>query len=198
MKQLQLQDHVPLLALQTGLGEARHLPGGGGEMAVAPAATTALGDHEVLAGGHIHDDLLRLRIPDHGPPGDLDDQGFAPLAAHVAPRAVGTGSGGIFALIPEVQQRRQVVIDPQDHTAAMTAVAPIRTTGRHILLPMERHRPIAAPPTANGDAYFIYEHRKTSPNRMCHGVINYRLAAQPPPSPGGKVPPKGAEGECGR
>ena len=47
-QQLQLQNHIVALAGETGLGEAGHLTGGGGEMLVAPAAATALAEDEGL------------------------------------------------------------------------------------------------------------------------------------------------------
>ncbi len=171
-QQLQLQDDIPLLALQAGFGEPGDLTGGSGKVAVAPAAAAALGDDEVLTGRHVHDDLLGFGVPDHSAPGDLDNQRFTTLAAHVPACAVGTALGGVLTLVAEVQQGGQIVVDPEDDAAAMAAVTAVRAAGSHIFFPVEGHGTVAAPATDNGDTYFIYEHRKTSLVEWFDSVMN--------------------------
>ena len=87
-QQLQLQNYIPFLTLAAGLGKPGDLTGGGGVVAVAPAAPAALGDDEILAGGHVHDDLIGLGIPDHGASGHADDEVFAVFASAAAALAV--------------------------------------------------------------------------------------------------------------
>ena len=158
-QQLQLQNHVPRLALQARLGKPGHLPGGGGIVGIAPAAPAALGQDEVLPGGHIHDDLIAFRIPNHRAPGHLDDQVLAPLARHLPALAVDTGLSGVLALVAEVQQGGQVVVDPENDAAAVAAVAAVRAAGGHIFFPVEGHRTVAAPAANDGNSNFIYKHR---------------------------------------
>ena len=157
-QQLQLQNHVPLLPLQPGLGKPGNLPGGGGVVGIAPAPTTAPGNDKVLAGGHIHDDLTGLGIPDNGAPGHVDDEIFAPFAGHFPTHAVDTGGCLILALIAEVQQSGQVVVDVEHHAAAMTAVAAVGAAGGNVFFPVEGHGAVAAPSADDRNANLIYKH----------------------------------------
>ena len=68
------------------------------------------------------------------------------------------GGGGIA----EVQQGGQIVVDPEDHTAAVTAVAAVGAAGGNIFFPVEGHRPVAALAAADGDSNFIYKHSVSS------------------------------------
>ena len=157
-QELELQNHVPLLALDAGLGKPGHLPGGGGVVGIAPASPAPLGQNEILPGGHIHNDLVRFRVSYHGAPGDFDDQGLSPLAAHVPALAVLARLGGILALIAEIQQGGQIVVDPQDHAAPMAPVSPIGAAGGHIFLPVEGHGTVAALAAQDCNPNFIYKH----------------------------------------
>ena len=161
-QKLQLQNHVPLLPLETGLGKPGNLTGGGGVMGIAPAAPSALGKNEILAGGHVHNDLIRFGVPHDGAPGNLDDQVFAPFARHFSTLTADAGGGLVLALVAEIQKSGQVVVDPENDAAAMSAVAAVRAAGGHIFFPVERHRSIAAPSADDGDAHFIHEHSCTS------------------------------------
>ena len=161
-QKLQLQNHVPLLPLEAGLGKSGNLTGGGGVMGIAPAAPSALGEDEVLAGGHVHNDLICFGVPDDGTPGNLDDQVFPSLARHFSALTADTGGGLVLALVAEIQKSGQVVVDPENDAAAMPAVAAVRAAGGHIFFPVERHRSIAAPSADDGDAHFIHEHSCTS------------------------------------
>ena len=127
-------------------------------MGVAPASPASLGQNEILPGGHIHNDLVRFRVSYHGAPGDLDDQGLSPLAAHVPALAVLARLGGILALIAEIQQGGQIVVDPQDHATPMAPVSPIGAAGGHIFLPVEGHGAVAALAAQDCNPNFIYKH----------------------------------------
>ena len=73
-------------------------------MGIAPAAPSALGEDEVLAGGHVHDDLICFGVPDDGTPGNLDDQVFSPFARHFPALTADTGGSLILSLIAEIQK----------------------------------------------------------------------------------------------
>ena len=131
-------------------------------MGIAPAAATALGDDEILIGGHIHNDLIGLGIPHNSASGNLDDQILAPLAGHLTAQTVDTCLCSILALITEIQQRGHMVADTQHNAAAVTAVAAVRAAGSHVFFTVECHRTVAAATADDRDSNFIYKHRKSS------------------------------------
>jgi len=161
-QQLQLQHHVVALTGQPRLGEPGHLPCGGGEMLVAPAAAPALAQHEGRVVGHILDDLAALRVPHQRPTGHPDGQALAVLTGLAPALTVHTVPRHILALVAEVHQRGHIVVHLQNDGAAVAAVAAVGASGGNILLPVERHRTVAAVPGAHGDPRFI---NKSS----CHG-----------------------------
>ena len=158
-QELELQDHVPALAGQARLGEAGHLPGGGGEVLVAPAAVAPPGQHEAVGLGHVADDLLRLRVPHHRAPGHLDDQVRPVLAGAALALAVHAVFRHVLALVPEVHQGGL-----QDHAAPPAAVAAVGAAGGHVLLPVEGHRAVAAVARLDCDAGGIHK-------GCCHRVL---------------------------
>ena len=162
-QQLQLQHHIVALAGQTGLGEAGYLSGGGGEMLVAPAATATLTQHKGGVVGHILDDLAALGVAHQRAAGDADGQALAVLAGLAAALSVHAVACHIFALVAKVHQRGHIVVHLQDDGAAVAAVAAIGAAGGDVLLPMERHRAVAAVAGPHGDPRLI---NKTS----CHGA----------------------------
>ena len=103
-QELQLQRHLHALSGQAALGEAGRLPGGGGEMGVAPAALAAPAEDEGLVPGHVLDDLARLQVPDQGAPGDADGEGLAVPAALALPHAVHAVFRRVLAFVAEVHQ----------------------------------------------------------------------------------------------
>ena len=161
-QKLQLQNHIPALPRQTHLGKAGHLPGGGGKVFIAPAATAATRQNKVLVPRHVHNDLLRLRVPDHRSPGNLNYQIFSPLPSAAGALSIAAGGRSILPFVPEVHQRGQIVVDPEDHAAAVAAIAPIWAACRHIFLPVKRHRAVAALSGGDGNPDLIYKHRSAS------------------------------------
>ena len=131
-------------------------------MGIAPAAPATLGDNKVLAGGHIHNNLIAFGIPNHRAPGHLDGQCLTPFAVTVFSGAVSTGLGGVFSFITEVKQGRHIVIDLQNDITAVTAVAAVRAAGCHIFFPVKGNGAVTAATADDGDAYFIYKHRISS------------------------------------
>ena len=162
-QQLQLQQDRPFFSGQTGLGELGGLAGGGGEVLVAPAAVAAAAEDEGLVGGHVHDDLFRLRIPDHGAPRHFQDQGSAVFAGALLAGAVAAVLGDVFALVAEVHQGGHAVVYLQDHVAAAAAVAAVRAAGCHVFFPVKGHRAVAAGPGLDQDAGGVDE-------CVCHGA----------------------------
>ena len=147
---------------QARLGEAGHLPGGGGEVHVAPTAPAALAQDIGLLVAHVFDDLIGLGVPDQRAPGDPDDQVLAVFAGFPGTLAVHAVGGHIFALVAEVHQGGHVVVHHQDDGAALAAVAAVRAAGRHVFLPVEGYDAVAAVASSDGDPGFIDE-------RSCHG-----------------------------
>ena len=145
------------LAGQTGLGKARHLTGGGGEMLVAPAAAPALAQHEGRVVGHVLDDLAAFGIAHQRAPWHLDGQALAVLAGLAAALSVHAVAGHVLALVAEVHQGGHVVVHLQNDGAAVSAVAAVGAACGDIFFPVERHRAIAAVAGADGDACLVNE-----------------------------------------
>lgn len=143
-----------------------YLPGGGGEVLVAPAAPSALAKNEGLAVGHILDDLAGLGIPDERASGDPDGETLSVLAAFAAALAVYAGRSHIFALVAEVHKGGHIVIHLHDDAAAVAAVAAVRAAGGHVFLPVEGHGSVTAVAGPDGDAGFIDE-------SICHNATSF-------------------------
>ena len=97
-------------------------------------------------------------VSDDGTPGHVDDQILSPLARHFPTHAVDAGTGLVLALIAEVQQGGQIVVDVEHHAAAVTAVAAVGAAGGHIFFPVEGHGTVAAPSANDCNANLIYKH----------------------------------------
>ena len=160
-QQLQLQNDVVAFAGEARLGKAGRLPGGGRKALIAPAATAALGQYKVLLIRHVMDDLTGFCIPNHSAQRHRDDQVIAVAALHIAATAVAAGLSGIFALIAEIHQGGHAGIDPQHHTATVTAITTVRAASGDILFTQEGHAAVAAVAGLHEDPYFI--------DKLCHG-----------------------------
>ena len=157
-EQLELQNDLVLLAGKTGLCKARHLPGRRCEMLVAPAAAAALAEDVVLRIGHVLDDLVRLAVAHDRTARDLDDQVFSALSLAAAALAVHAVGRDIFALIAEVHEGGQIIVDPQNDRAAVSAVAAVGPSRRHVFFPMEGNRAITARARLHINFCFINKH----------------------------------------
>src|SRR5699024_5144263 len=73
-QKLQLQLDLQLLPGSAGLGKPGHLPGGGGEVAVAPAALASPGDDLGLVAGHIRQQAAGFSVFNQGAAGNVDGQ----------------------------------------------------------------------------------------------------------------------------
>ena len=156
-QQLQLQHHLAALAGIASLGKAGDLPGGGGEVLVAPAAPAAPAEDEGGVIRHIVDDLLGGGVPDDGAPGDPQDQVCAVSAGAALAASVCAVGGGVLALIAEVHQGGHMVVHCDHHVAAPAAVAAVRAAGGHIFFPVEGDHAVAAVAGADGDLCGIYK-----------------------------------------
>ena len=157
-QQLEFEDHVVFLAGKAGLGKARHLAGGRGEVLVAPAAAAAPAEDEIVGIGHILDDLVRLQIAHDGTSRNLNHKILAVFAAAALALPVFAVRCGIFALVAEVHQRGQVVVHTQDDGAAVAAVAAVRAARGHVFFPVKGHCAVAARAGLDRNAYFINKH----------------------------------------
>ena len=156
-QKLELQNDVVALSGEARLGKTGYLPGGGGEVHVAPAAPAAFAEDEGLVIGHILDDLIALRVPHQGTPGDPDDEVRAVLAGLAATLAVHAVGGYVFALVAEVHQGGHAVVHLQNDGTALAAVAAVRAAGRHVFFTVEGHHAVAAVAGFDGDAGLIDE-----------------------------------------
>ena len=156
-QQFQFQNNLAALAGVARLGKAGDLPGGGGEVLVAPAAPAALAEDEGGVIRHIVDDLLGGGVPDDGAPGDPQDQVRAVSAGATLAAAVCAVGGGVLALIAEVHQGGHMIVHRDHHVAAPAAVAAVRAAGGHIFLPVEGDHAVAAVAGADGDLRGIYK-----------------------------------------
>ena len=127
-------------------------------MLVAPAAAPALAEHIVLAAGHILNDRVRLGVAHEGAARDLDDEILPALALTAAALPVLSVRRGVFALVAEVHQGRQVIVHPQHDAAAVAAVAAVGATRRHIFFAVEGDRAVAAAARLDTDLYLINKH----------------------------------------
>ena len=149
------------LAGEARLGEAGHLPGGSGEVHVAPAAPAALAQNVGLLVAHVLDDLVGLGVPDQSTPGNADDHIRAVLAGFSGTLTVHAVGGHVLTFIAEVHQGGQIVVHLQDDGAALAAVAAVRAAGRHIFFTVERYHAIAAVAGPDRDTGFVNK-------RCCH------------------------------
>ena len=152
-----------LLAGHAGLGKARHLPGGGGKMAIAPAAAAAARRHKRLIAGHIRHQAAGLIIVQQGAARHPYNAILSGAAGTALGAAIAAGGCHIFALVAEIRQRVHPVIRHKHHTAATAAIAAVRATGRHIFFPMEGDCTIAAVAGLDLDDRFIHKHEQAPP-----------------------------------
>ena len=143
-QKLQLQNHFMLFARKTGFCKTRHLPGRRCKVLVAPAASAALAEDKVLRVRHVLDDLVCLAVAHDRAARNLDDQVFSALALASAALSVHAVGRDIFALVAEIHQRGQVVVDSQNNRAAVAAVAAVGSACRNIFFPVESNRAVAA------------------------------------------------------
>ena len=150
-QQLQLQGHIPLLPRQPRLGKVGHLPGGGGEVLVAPAPLAPPAEDKAVLPRHVADDLPGGGVPDHGAPRDPDGQ-VLPVLAGAAPALAGHPVGGhILPFIAKIHQCGHMPVHLQNDVAPLAPVTPVGAAGGHILLPVEGHGPAAACSRPHGD-----------------------------------------------
>ena len=147
-----------LLAGKAGFSKARHLTGRCCKVLVAPAASAALAENEVLIIRHILNDFVGLRVAYNGSARHLNNQILSAFAAAAGALTVLTGGSCIFSFIAKIHQRGEIIIDAKDDISALAAVTAVRTAGSHIFFTMESNGSVAA--VTGLDKYFhlIYKH----------------------------------------
>ena len=127
-------------------------------MLVAPAAAAALAEDIILRVRHVFYNLVRLAVAHNRTARNLDDQVFSALALAAAALSVHTVWRNILALIAEVHEGGQIVVDPQNDRAAVSAVAAVGPSRRHVFFPMEGNRAITARARLHINFCFINKH----------------------------------------
>ena len=143
-QQLQFQRDLHLNARQTGLCKARCLTGRSCKMGIAPAAVTALSCNKRLVVRQILHNTTGRTVADDGAARYTDNQIGTVLTLHALAHTVLAVGCDILFLIPEVQQRGQVIIHLEYHRAAASAVTAVRTARSYILLTVEADLAVAA------------------------------------------------------
>lgn len=125
-------------------------------MHVAQAALAALGHQQAIAMlGQVADDFVGLHVHHHGADRHHDDAVFAALAVGLATHAVLAALRLEGPLMPEVDQRIDVLVGHDPHAAAVTAVATIGPTERDELLAAKADTAIAAIAGTDQDFCFV-------------------------------------------
>jgi hypothetical protein len=145
-EQLQLEPQPVLLAVLALLGEGGRAPAVGQEAGVAPPAPPALGGQVAVTHVHQVGQQLAVAVAHHGAHGHgHDDVAARPAVAGLA-HAVRAVARPAERVVPEREQRGDVVVGDQPDVAPRAAVTPVGAAPGDVRLPAERHRPGAAVP----------------------------------------------------
>ena len=138
---------------------ARGLVNGGGEVLVAAAAATTLGDDYAFVGlGKVVNKLAGFLVVEGGADGDLEGDGFSVEAGAVGSQAVLAALGLVLRVVAEVDEGVVALRGDHDDVAAATAVAAGGTAAGHELFAAEGHAAVAAVAGFYFDSCFIDEH----------------------------------------
>ena len=138
-EQLQLEDETFLLARLAELGKRRRAVRSRGKLRIAATAAPPLGDNGLLTDlREIRKHFARGLVLNDGTRRYLHVAGRRIVAVLVLDIAVLTVLRLELAMIAEIQQRVQILVDDKDDVAATAAVAACRTAFRDELLPAER------------------------------------------------------------
>jgi hypothetical protein len=161
---LELEHDVEDLAGLAEQREAGGLPLGVGQLGVAEAAAPARRDDVPRALPDQVGELVAVGVEDDGAVGDGQLQRRAVGAVAVAALA-GPAAGGLLVRVEVVvQQRGRVVLDDEDHVAAVTAVAAVGTAEGLELLAVDGRA--AVPAVAGGDV------QHDAVDEAGHGVLS--------------------------
>ena len=140
-------------------------------MRIAPAALAALGDHMRLLVGDVGEDSAGLFFLDDRAERHLDDEVLGVLAVAPAAASVFAALGDVFSFVAEVRQRGEIGVGNKDDVAALSAVAAVGTSCRHILFAVERHGAVAAVTGFYMNIRFIYKHSYFSLSLVLVGTV---------------------------
>ena len=129
-------------------------------MDIPPAALAALRRHMRLIIGKIRDDPAGFRLLYHSAQWHPDHQVRGAFAVASAAPAVFSVLSGIFSLVPEIRQGRQIGIRLKNDISAPAAVAAIRAAGRHVFFPAEGNRTVPAVACFNSNFRNVYEQER--------------------------------------
>ncbi len=142
---LELEGDRTGLALLAQQGETGRLAGRRGQRGVAEPASAPLGDDQFrLRAGQVGQHLAGRGVADHRAVRHAEHDVLAAAAVGMVPPAGLPVRGPAVGLPVVVDQRGQLGIDPQDHRAAVTAVAAVRAAQRLELLPVHRGAAVAS------------------------------------------------------
>lgn len=110
---------------------------------------------------HVGDEFAGGAVGDHGSDRNLQDDVLRLAAVHVGAFALLAVSGLVMAVVNQADQALFAVGRFEDHIAAGTAVAAVRTAARHEFLPVETAAAVAAVTGFDRDGRFVYKHFMT-------------------------------------
>src|SRR5690606_26446127 len=156
--QLELEPQRLLLPGRAGLGPARGTLGGGGEVAVAPAAAATLGDDDALVGPrHFDERVAGLGVEHHRAERQPNFDVLARPAVAVLALAGGAGLGADDPNVLQVVQGRPARVTDQHDVATPAPIAPGGTAERKELLAPEGHAAVAAAARFHPQLTFVDE-----------------------------------------
>ena len=145
---------------QSGGGEIRGLPDGCGEAGVSLASRASPGHDDLLSRPlEVMKQLGSFRIGvynrSHGHP---DGEVRAAPAELALALPVLTSPGLEMLLIAKLDQRVYARVAEQQHAAAVSPIAPVRSAPRDVFLSAETHAAVAAPASLHHDSRLINKH----------------------------------------
>ena len=159
----QLQGQLFFLALGAVFGKHGNLPGRGGEMAVSKAATSALATDVIgaVALGHVVQDLSGGGVPDQGSGRHRNNQIFGGRSMEFGSFSVLAVFGDELVLVAEGKQGVASGIHPEDHIAAVPAVAAVGSAVGNIFFPVKGNGTVSAVARFDINSDVIHKHGNT-------------------------------------
>jgi hypothetical protein len=171
----QFQPEPALLAGQALLGVLRRLVRRRREVDVAQPALAAPGDDDRLADGdEIGQELAGCVVGDRGPRWHGQDEIVAGLAVPLRALTAAAGRGLEVVPVAEVAESRLAGVDLEDHRAAATTVATVRSAPGNVRLAPEGRRAVPAIAGPDPDLHQVEEHRDLSSHGSADGLAGPR------------------------
>ena len=146
------------LARRPGLGLSRCTVGRTLEAGITQPMEATSRHQQLLAITHqIADQFTGLVLVNYCSDRHFDHEVVTGLAGPVAPRTVGPAFGQELSGMTKIHQRVHATVGFQEHTAAISAVTPVGTAKRNVLLAPETDTAIATVAGTNLDCRFVDE-----------------------------------------